>query len=79
MSRAKLDRYVDDTTTIDVESDNNKVDNSASNNSMYLRSQATTYLKDSHCALCCKGEEHGKLRKVEIYIIHDKHHKKNPK
>ena len=76
MSRAKLDRYVDDTETIDVESDNNMLDNSASNSSMYLRSQATTYLKDSHCAVCCKGEENGKLRKVETYIIHDKLHNK---
>ena len=60
MSRAKLDRYVDDTETIDVESDNNMLDNSASNSSMYLRNQAATYLKDSNCIVC--------HRMVEWYI-----------
>ena len=46
------------------------------NNMLYLRSQATTYLKDSHCAVCCKGEENGKLRKVETFTLHDKLHNK---
>ena len=57
---------------MDVESDNDMLDNSALNSSMYLRSQAATYLKDSNCIVCCQGEESGKLRKVETFAIHDK-------
>ena len=76
MSKAKLERYADATETMDVESDNDMLDNSASNSNIYLRSQAVTYLKDSNCTVYCHREEMGKLRKVETFAIHDKLYKK---
>ena len=73
MSKHKLDRCLDkpnpNRTDISDTMENVSPDNTTR---PFLRSQASTYIKDIHCIICCSGVGNGELWPASTFRTHEK-------